>query len=586
MVQYLGLKKIPSKNTVIGVGGQKSTTSTAKVVVTIGSRVDPTFRLQVHAYVLKSVTGLLPATRVTRVEWVDLDDNELADPEYFRPNKIDILLGAEIYSQVIRDGLKKNLSGTLLAQGTALGWILSGAVEVDNDPNIQSHIAVMHSSVQDDDIMLRKFWELEAEPSGTKKMLTEDEVKCEQLFTTSTLRNEAGRYIVRLPLRDEELVGKYGESKAIAEKRLKSLELKLGRNDKLKQDYKKVIHEYSELQHMEKVSQDKRKCKEAIYLPHHAVIREDRDTTKVRVVFDASCKGSNGMSLNDNLLIGPPLQAELRHIIMRWRSYQICLVADIVKMYRQVLVNRKDTIFQRILWRDNPENEIEEYELMTVTFGTASAPYLAVRALHQVAYDECEFNPEIKKIILNDFYMDDLMTGAENIEKGFKIFTEMNDILSRAGFKLQKWMTNSKELLNNIRDEKKPTDEELLIKMDEISKILGLIWNSRKDTFQYSLKLPTMTAPQSSCNPELAEYLANNGTEWHFIPPHAPNFGGLWEAGIKSTKHHLKRVIGNSTLTYEEMATVLAQIEACLNSRPLSYVEDQEDDAGFLAALV
>ena len=81
---------------------------------------------------------------------------------------------------------------------------------------------------------------------------------------------------------------------------------------------------------------------------------------------------------------------------------------------------------------------------------------------------------------------------------------------------------------------------------------------------------------RSAINPEIAEELGNNGTEWHFIPPQSPNFGGLWEAGIKSTKHHLKRVIGNSTLTFEEITTVLAQIEACLNSRPLSYVEDQD----------
>jgi len=82
---------------------------------------------------------------------------------------------------------------------------------------------------------------------------------------------------------------------------------------------------------------------------------------------------------------------------------------------------------------------------------------------------------------------------------------------------------------------------------------------------------------KSACSQELVEYLANNGTQWNFIPPRAPNFGGLWEAGIKSTKFHLKRVMGNSTLTYEELSTVLAQIEACLNSRPLSYVEEQDD---------
>ncbi|XP_059054590.1 uncharacterized protein LOC131848648 [Achroia grisella] len=78
--------------------------------------------------------------------------------------------------------------------------------------------------------------------------------------------------------------------------------------------------------------------------------------------------------------------------------------------------------------------------------------------------------------------------------------------------------------------------------------------------------------------PELAQSLATNGTEWHFIPPRAPNFGGLWEGGIKSVKYHLRRVVGNSTLTFEEMITVLAQIEACLNSRPLSYVADQTEE--------
>lgn len=57
--------------------------------------------------------------------------------------------------------------------------------------------------------------------------------------------------------------------------------------------------------------------------------------------------------------------------------------------------------------------------------------------------------------------------------------------------------------------------------------------------------------------------------EWQFISPSAPHFGGLWEAGVKSTKYHLKRIIGETKLTYEEFTTVLAQIGATLNTRPL-----------------
>ena len=68
------------------------------------------------------------------------------------------------------------------------------------------------------------------------------------------------------------------------------------------------------------------------------------------------------------------------------------------------------------------------------------------------------------------------------------------------------------------------------------------------------------------------------GTEWHFIPPSSPHFGGLWEAGVKSIKSHLKKTIGTSILTFEEMNTVLVQIEAVLNSRPLCSFSKTSDE--------
>ncbi|XP_076549055.1 uncharacterized protein LOC143306155 [Osmia lignaria lignaria] len=81
---------------------------------------------------------------------------------------------------------------------------------------------------------------------------------------------------------------------------------------------------------------------------------------------------------------------------------------------------------------------------------------------------------------------------------------------------------------------------------------------------------------------ETAAVLAKDGTTWHFIPPYAPHFGGLWEAGVKSVKHHLRRVIGNSKLTFEEMSTLLCQIEACLNSRPLYALSEDPSDLSAL----
>ncbi|XP_013142204.1 PREDICTED: uncharacterized protein LOC106106203 [Papilio polytes] len=106
------------------------------------------------------------------------------------------------------------------------------------------------------------------------------------------------------------------------------------------------------------------------------------------------------------------------------------------------------------------------------------------------------------------------------------------------------------------------------------------IWSDNGTTFIGSAKELNVlfNVERSGLASEIADWCATNGTEWHFIPPHSPNFGGLWEAGVKSTKHHLRRIVGNSTLTFEEMTTLLAQIEACLNSRPISQLPTYPDD--------
>lgn len=76
--------------------------------------------------------------------------------------------------------------------------------------------------------------------------------------------------------------------------------------------------------------------------------------------------------------------------------------------------------------------------------------------------------------------------------------------------------------------------------------------------------------------------LANKGTTWHFAPPLSPHFNGLAEAAIRSVKYHICRVIGESTLTFEEFTTVLAKIEACMNSRPLCPMTSNIDDLDVL----
>jgi len=77
---------------------------------------------------------------------------------------------------------------------------------------------------------------------------------------------------------------------------------------------------------------------------------------------------------------------------------------------------------------------------------------------------------------------------------------------------------------------------------------------------------------------EIENVLLERGIEWNFIPPYSPHLGGLWEAGVKSCKYHLKRVMGNHLFTFEELSTALVRIEACLNSRPLSPLSSDPSD--------
>ncbi|GBM30124.1 hypothetical protein AVEN_106805-1 [Araneus ventricosus] len=79
---------------------------------------------------------------------------------------------------------------------------------------------------------------------------------------------------------------------------------------------------------------------------------------------------------------------------------------------------------------------------------------------------------------------------------------------------------------------------------------------------------------------KIEDFIASEGIVWHFNPPHiaTPHFGGLWEAGIKSLKSHLKRVVGNTVLYTEEFSTLVTQVEAVLNSRPFCNLSSDPND--------
>lgn len=200
------------------------------------------------------------------------------------------------------------------------------------------------------------------------------------------------------------------------------------------------MHEYSSLGHMKQVNVENdidNSNLSNFYLPHHYVLKPDSETI-LRVVFDGSCKSTPGVSVNDILMTGPVIQQELFSILLRFRSFKFVFTADITKIYRQVLIDRAQTSFQGILWRNNLRDEVRTYELLTLTYGTSSAPYLATRSLKVLTELHTQKYPIGAIHVIRDFYVDNLLTGANTIQQAIKVRDEIIKILAKGCFHLSK----------------------------------------------------------------------------------------------------------------------------------------------------
>jgi hypothetical protein len=127
------------------------------------------------------------------------------------------------------------------------------------------------------------------------------------------------------------------------------MESRLQSCPKINKQYYDFLHEYLELGHIEPITED-----EALPSISRIILLFATQAVPQNYVFNASCKIRNGSSLNDHLLVGPKLQQDLSAIILRWHQWHYVYIADIAKMFRQILINPMDADFQRILWRLTP----------------------------------------------------------------------------------------------------------------------------------------------------------------------------------------------------------------------------------------
>ncbi|XP_054287839.1 uncharacterized protein LOC129003567 [Macrosteles quadrilineatus] len=439
--------------------------------------------LRTEAIVLNRITSPLPSTALDDKVKMLFQGWDLADPEFYQPGRVDLLIGADLFPQLFDGGRRDTPSGFPTAFHTIFGWLLIGEsrLPIPTTQSVSVNLAILDQVSLESN--LRKFWEIEEPPMNHCQTSPEDE-RCESIYASTVQRDSAGRFVVDLPFKND--CPDLGESYSKAKHCFLSLERKFNQNPDLKGAYSTFMNEYRDLGHMSEVVNS---VTPAYYIPHHGIFKKNSSSSKLRVVFNASAPTSTGKSLNDELLIGPKLQTDICKILSLFRLHLYVFTTDIEKMYRQILVNPQHKSFQAILWRDSPEKPMSTFLLNTVTYGVSSSPFLALRSLRQLALEDSEKYPLASEVILNSMFVDDVLTGGDSLDHTLKIKSELISLLNSGGFKLRKWSSNNHKILEDV-----PSDDQEFIFGDESSadpsiKVLGLKWNPNSDKFSYDVHI-------------------------------------------------------------------------------------------------
>ncbi|XP_062712488.1 uncharacterized protein LOC134289857 [Aedes albopictus] len=449
LCQLLRLKRNKINIPVFGVG-ESSSSVNHSVSATIRSRTSD-FEIGLDFLVMPRITIDLPVVSSPSNDWHAPQDLPLADPTFNKTGAIDMLLGAEHFFTYVNPGTRIVEGENPILIKSVFGWIVTGR----NQTPLKSPPEACHVSLSDPlHEAMERFWLLEEVENRPNYSV--EEQQCESHYISNVSRTPEGRYIVRLP-RHPNFDHMLGESKSAALRRFYSLERRLSREPHLMEEYHSFLSEYLSLGHMRVVPPSEEEPQQVHYLPHHAVLKEASTTTK----------------------------DELLTLVLRFRKYPIALVADIAKMYRQVLLHPDDTPLQRILWRFHPDDPVTTYELSTVTYGLAPSSFLATRTLQQLAADEGDAYPHGAPALKKGFYVDDYIGGADTEEKAIETREELDELLAKGGFQLRKWASNSEKVLEGLDPSRIVTQPTMKFDHEEPIKALGICWEPRTDLLRF-----------------------------------------------------------------------------------------------------
>ena len=401
-----------------------------------------------------------------------IDSSLLADTYDEDVLEIHGIVGADHFFDIVT-GKIIEFSAGIKALETRFGYSLCGATS-------EPHTLVSnHISMEQD---LKFLWDLEkigiSRCDDSINLSTSEKHK--KFLTSIQLVN--GRYEVSWPKKNDTFTILSCEVEAF--QRLKSLWCRLRRDQSLLHEYDGILDEYLREGIIEEVS-SKSESSLIRYLPHHPVIKKTSESTKVRIVFDASAKDSNGISLNDILDEGCNMNPDSLEILLRSRLRKFIVMCDMKAAFLQIGLQVPDRDLVRFLWyckQPNGSRELKHFRFTRVVFGVTSSPYiLAATIRHHLDLVKHDFRN--CDLISQSFYVDDFVVSRDNKEECLEISHDICDIASKMGSIMTKWKSNCTEVIHQNN-----------LSVPEIDKVLGMPWKSRNDTFFVSvnpLPLPT-----------------------------------------------------------------------------------------------
>ena len=403
---------------------------------------------------------------------------EVTDGEVTNGN-IEILIGGDIFWQFMTGPIIRTDFG-IVGIKTSLGWTISGRQE-----SYESNLKILFNNETSHTLeeSLTRLWEIE-DVDVVDKSRSQDAI-IQKYYESIEYLPDKKKHMVNLLWKEERklhLPSNYAQCK----KRL------IANLNKLKKDiyslYNQAIMENVSKGFAQEVNKDDY-MKGKHYLPLQGVIKLDRESTRLRVVYDGSAHCHNNLSLNECLNMGKNLNPDIFPLILRFREHRIGVTADISSAFCMIGLKQEECSYCRYLWvhqedlrKDEPR--IVEYEMGVVLFGLRCSTFLLASVIQEQLKKYQDKFPNTVSQMANSYYVDDICVSLPSELRAKKFINESRHIMQEGGMTLCKFKSNIGSLDKQEVSEENNKVENLWARG---SQVFGVIWNQENDCFQFNV---------------------------------------------------------------------------------------------------